>query len=486
MNNKITAQTQMKYYGWRMGIVFSLFLALLLGDAYLANRSTQWLAEAEERRIHTWEVRVTLRDTQIQFEKSISAGRGYVLLDDASNIQTMETAQKAMKRDIDNLNMLVADNPRQLENIKKLRVIVEDEVRVVAEAVSRKLKLGGLWKADKSRAFTMRALSSKNYTTALLACLGDMETEESNLSHSRHLEAKAYERQTRLTIFGAAGIACAALIATFILAYLMLRERFRGETVMRQANTDLEVRVGDRTASLQQANEHLKMANNELEAFSYTVSHDLRAPLRHMVGFADLLEKKSGNMLDESGKRYLGLIKEAGLRAGRLIDDLLTFSRMSRAELRHSLIPMQEIVDRICGELDDEYPAHKIHWEVTPLPNVCGDPVLANQVWRNLLDNAVKYSSKQEISQIKVGYHKTANELEFFVKDNGVGFDMAHAEKLFGVFQRLHETEDFEGTGIGLVSVRRIIVRHGGRTWAESKPGHGATFYFSLPLDRLG
>ena len=286
-------QTQMKYYVWRMGIVFSLFLALLLGDAYLANRSTQGLTEAQERVAHTWEVRVKLRDTQIQFEKSISAGRGYVLLDDVSNIQTMENAQEAMQTDIDTLNTLVKDNVQQLGNIKKLRVIVEDEVRVVAEAVSHKLKLGELWKADKSRAFTMRALSSKNYTTALLACLSDMEQVESRLSLARHTEAKSFERQTRLTIFGAAGIACAALVATFILAYLMLRERFRGESVMRLANTELEVRVGDRTESLQMANEHLQMANNELEAFSYTVSHDLRAPLRHMVGFADLLEQKS-------------------------------------------------------------------------------------------------------------------------------------------------------------------------------------------------
>ena len=149
-------QTQMKYYGWRMGIVFSLFLALLIGDAYLANRSTQGLTEAQELIAHSWEVRVKLRDTQIQFEKSISAGRGYVLLDDVSNIQTMEVAQKAMKADIDNLSTLVRDNKLQLGNIKKLRVIVEDEVRVVAEAVSRKQKLGDLWKADKSRAFTMR------------------------------------------------------------------------------------------------------------------------------------------------------------------------------------------------------------------------------------------------------------------------------------------------------------------------------------------
>lgn len=449
-------QTQLKHYGWRMGIVFSLFLALLIGDAYLANRSTQGLTEAQERVAHTWEVRVKLRDTQIQFEKLISAGRG-------SNIVTMEVAQKAMETNIDALNTLVKDNAQQLGNIKKLLVIVEDEVHVVAEAVSHKQKLGELWKS------------------ALLACLSDMDREENRLSLAWHTEAKAFEHQTRLTIFGAAGIGCVALVATFILAYLMLRERFRGESVMRLANTELEVRVGDRTKSLQQANEHLQMANNELEAFSYTVSHDLRAPLRHMVGFADLLEQKSAGLLDESGQRYLNLIKEAGLRAGRLIDDLLTFSRMSRAELRHSLIPMQEIVDRICGELNDEHPAHQIHWDIMPLPNIWGDPVLANQVWRNLLDNAVKYSSKQEISQITVGYRKTDTELVFSVRDNGVGFDMSHAEKLFGVFQRLHETEDFEGTGIGLVTVRRIIVRHGGRTWAQSEPGHGATFYFSLP-----
>lgn len=476
----------MKRYGWQMGTAYSLFLTLLLVDAYLANRSTEGLTEAQERIAHTWEVRTTLRDTQAQFEKSISAGRGYVLLDDVTNIQTMEEAQQAMNQDIDRLNQLVVDNPRQLANIVKLRVIIEDQVRVVAEAVRHKQTLGVRWKADTARAFTTRAFSSKNYITALMASLNEMNEEEKKLSEARHREAKNYERQTRLTIFGAAGIACVALTATFTLAYLMLRERLRGEVVMRQANQALEVRVGERTASLQQANEHLQVANKELEAFSYTVSHDLRAPLRHMVGFANLLEKKSGLLLDEPAHRYLLLIKEAGLRAGRLIDDLLSFSRMSRAELSHSRVSMQDVVSRICAELEDEKPQQQIHFEVMPLPSILGDSILLNQVWHNLLENAVKYSSRQAISHIKVGYRKTAAELEFFVRDNGVGFDMAHAEKLFGVFQRLHETEDFEGTGIGLVTVRRIIVRHGGRTWAESQPGEGATFYFSLPLERLG
>ena len=184
------------------------------------------------------------------------------------------------------------------------------------------------------------------------------------------------------------------------------------------------------------------------------------------------------------GKRYLSLVKDAGRRAGTLVDDLLAFSRTSRAELKLSRLTMEQKVAKIRAELDIEHPGRKIAWEIGPLPEVWGDPALLRLVWRNLLENAVKYSSERDAIEIRVAARQTATEWEFSVKDNGVGFEMAHADKLFGVFQRLHDADAFEGTGIGLATVRRIVARHGGRTWAESAPDQGATIFFSLPLER--
>ncbi len=226
----------------------------------------------------------------------------------------------------------------------------------------------------------------------------------------------------------------------------------------------------------------LEAANKELEAFSYSVSHDLRAPLRHIDGFAGLLQRTSAPKLDEKERRYLSLITESAKRMGRLIDDLLEFSRMGRAELRRDTVGMAALVQTVLRDLEPDLQGRVIEWRIDPLPAVPGDASLLRQVWANLLANAVKYSRPRERAVIEVGCEPdTPNETIFFVRDNGVGFEMKYASHLFGVFQRLHRPEDFEGTGIGLANVRRIIARHGGRTWAEGQPDAGATIWFSLP-----
>ena len=234
--------------------------------------------------------------------------------------------------------------------------------------------------------------------------------------------------------------------------------------------------------NLQGQNERLELANRELESFSYSVSHDLRAPLRHIDGFSALLTKHAAGTLDERGQRYLTVIADSARRMGRLIDDLLTFSRMGRAqmeciELDHHQLVMGVIRD---GGFDRD---HRIEWHIAPLPPVRGDAAMLRQVWLNLIDNAVKYSSRAQPPRIEIGGgpHPPEHEQLFFIRDNGVGFDMKYAGKLFGVFQRLHSDAEFEGTGIGLANVRRIVTRHHGRIWAESSVGAGATFSFTLP-----
>jgi PAS domain S-box-containing protein len=232
---------------------------------------------------------------------------------------------------------------------------------------------------------------------------------------------------------------------------------------------------------VQAANQQLEAVNKELEAFSYSVSHDLRAPLRHIDGFAEMMQQ-TATTLDDSGKRYLSIISDAAKRMGALIDDLLVFSRMGRSEMRRSTVNLDELVAETRTELGRDLNGRNIQWEISSLPEVDGDRPMLKQVWVNLIANAVKYTGQRERAEIKIRCRQNpAGELEFSVADNGAGFDMQYAHKLFGVFQRLHLNEEFEGTGIGLANVRRIILRHGGKTWAEGKVDAGATFYFTLP-----
>ena len=226
--------------------------------------------------------------------------------------------------------------------------------------------------------------------------------------------------------------------------------------------------------------EKQEAANKELEAFSYSVSHDLRAPLRHIGGFVDLLIKNNSTQLDQAGIRYLNIISESSHEMGNLIDALLTFSRLSRTELQRTEINTNDMVKRVVKTFDEELVNRNVEINVSELPETMGDENLINQVWINLISNALKYSRNVEKAVIDIQGKAGNDKTIFQIKDNGAGFDMKYADKLFGVFQRLHKARDFEGIGIGLANVNRIVVRHGGTCWAESETGQGATFFFSL------
>jgi len=253
-----------------------------------------------------------------------------------------------------------------------------------------------------------------------------------------------------------------------------ITQRKRGEEEVLKLNQKL----GERTTELE-------AINKELEAFAYSISHDLRAPLRHVVGYAEMLEKNASGILDEKSRRYMATILESAKRMGMLIDDLLAFSRIGRTETRQTMVSLDQLVKEVRSEVSQETDARNIAWKVGSLPELYGDRSMLKLALVNLVSNAVKFTRTRTQPQIEIGCaERPSDGVVMFVKDNGVGFDMRYVNKLFGVFQRLHRADEFEGTGIGLATVQRIIHRHGGQVWAEGLVDQGATFFFSVPSQR--
>jgi signal transduction histidine kinase len=320
---------------------------------------------------------------------------------------------------------------------------------------------------------------------------------------------RARERQLRtntnvVVLVGAAGGVLFGILGALVFTQSITRRlSFATSNVLRLANNEplvpaaaaadeigvlkaATLRAGEllrqHEEALKQRVEQIEVVSRDLEAFSYSVSHDLRAPLRHVTGFASMLQKSAGPALSAEQRRYIQVIVDGAARMGLLIDDLLAFSRTSRTEMRREPVEMTALVRDVQAHLADDTNGRTIRWIVHPLPLVTGDAAMLRVVFDNLLSNAVKYTRPREEAEIEIGACPSPNgEAVLYVRDNGVGFDMQYEHKLFGVFQRLHSSDDFEGTGIGLATVRRIVARHGGRTWAEGRLAEGATFYVALP-----
>ena len=281
-------------------------------------------------------------------------------------------------------------------------------------------------------------------------------------------------------------VAWAAIVASFSAV------RRRIEDSLRQARDNLQGEVEQRrhreseirtlNQELARRAAELEATNTELESFAYSVSHDLRAPLRHVAGYSELLQRQASSLLDEKSRRYIRTILDSAKRMGNLIDDLLAFSRIGRAETRKTQVDLEQLVKEVVAEIGQDTKGRDIAWKIGALPVCYGDRSMLRLVVVNLVSNAVKFTRMRRPAEIEIGcVDRNKNEVEAFVRDNGAGFDMQYVNKLFGVFQRLHLPEEFEGTGIGLATVQRIIHRHGGKVRGEGAVDQGATFYISLP-----
>lgn len=426
-----------------------------------------------------------------------------------SNRLDGQGSQKQMEQSWQRLRRLTRDNAQQQLRLSSLEPVLNQFVTLMSRP--------GL--SDRA---TTRAASLLN---EIRRRVDDLEAEERALLNLRSQNVRdAAQRASRAWIAGTV-FSLILLVVVFRVLNTEVRQRRMIEEEINLLNQQLEQRVRERTRELEVANsqiksiyehlehrvvertEQLEAANKELEAFSYSVSHDLRAPLRALDGFSRILLEDYADQLDEDARDYLQIVRDNATQMGHLVDDLLAFSRLSRQTLETEDVDMALLVQRLMHEVRREAGERRVEFIVGALPPCKGDPALLKQVWLNLLFNAVKYSRTREVAVIEVGscdmrdmlsetifaaqaaaHHEvsstqnvaTVEHVVYFVRDNGVGFDMEYAHKLFGVFQRLHRAEDYEGTGVGLAIVQRIINRHGGRVWAKAEVHKGATFYFSM------
>jgi len=497
----------------KAGIAVSIPLLSLLASLVLFG-----YYETESRRAsllvhHTMQVQMQLEQVLQLLLDSETGARGYRITGRKRFLQPYELAGLQVPAALRQLDELVADHPNRVAATQRLRELVMDKIKVQKSIVE--------YPTDNGQQPSLEMFeNSKAQMDAVRKGIGENIAEESAILSEREAITTKLHHRTNLILVGMAilavlgGILATVLIATGIVRRIDRLEAnahrlVNGETLLKNpVGTDEIGRLArtmeetstilrERESALNEAynrEQHLRLeldqrlqetvsANKELEAFSYSVSHDLRAPLRHIAGFSQLL-LENGKEFDEKNKRYLNIIISSIRQMGSLIDDLLEFSRMGRAGMKSEKVDMNEMIVSLMDELSSEITGRNIRWEIDPLPAVKGDPAMIRLVLQNLMSNALKYTRGRDTTEIKITNVPggPASEANICVADNGVGFDMAFVGKLFGVFQRLHRADEFEGTGIGLANVRRIVGRHGGKVSARGTPGEGAEFCFSLPV----
>jgi signal transduction histidine kinase len=480
---------------YKCALVVALPVACLLFEIAWQTRVLSSLEDAQKWTNHTQEVELTAAKLERALLRIESNDRGYALTGSDQFLVSLAQDEQQVPALAEHLCRLVEDNPTQFARARSLLSLSESKLQVAGEVVSY-FSAHPLTRASATVVpeLQFRLLASKEHMDQFMEQSFTFTQEEERLLGVRmaRLQAERKLSQQVLFISLAGGLAIGFLVLLLFsstvarrLSLLEAESRriARGETMAQPASGNDEISALARALYSASVRIHeqvsgLEALNRDLESFSYSVSHDLRSPLRHIHGFSKILRSDFSAELPAEAQRYLSRIESGAERMGRLIDDLLNFSRIGRRELDRQPVPLLSIVEAIAEELKDG--SRKIEWRIQSLPTVQSDPGLIKQVFANLLGNAAKFTRTREHAVIEVGSRLMPEGAAIYVRDNGVGFDMKFADKLFGVFQRLHRMEDFEGTGVGLATVARIVRKHGGTVWAESAPDQGATFYFTL------
>lgn len=486
--------------------IATTILVLLMGMAY---RETGQQVRSSESVSHSRDVIAAIGDYSNGAKAASAAVTDYYKTANEADIPVLANAVANVHGALDHFRQLTTDNPTQQELATNLRADTDKAFDLIRHSMD--LRRQGTSGTEALAAITpeVRKVSldlNKTYT-AMLA-------EEDSLLKSRSdAQAVASRRAKRLELWG--GIVAFVLMgAALAIFWRESSVRLRAEHLLSQANTQLEKRVRDRTMEVQRMNDllrdenaervaaeeeirllnavleqrvmertaQLQASNQELEAFCYSVSHDLRAPLRHIDGFSKILLEDFAKDLNPEATHCLNRIQKSINNMGLLVDALLNLSRLTRKGMAPQRVSLGEMVNSARNEIQTDLVGRNVTWRIGALPIVQGDPSLLKQVFVNLMANAVKFTRHRESAVIEVFQIEGKDETTIQVRDNGVGFNMKYADKLFGVFQRLHTSEQFEGTGVGLATVQRIVHKHGGRVWAESVPEHGASFYFTLGI----
>lgn len=441
---------------------FGLVFAGIVVISTVSYRNTTVLIENSRLDTKSHELVQLLDAVGEALDAAESGHRRYLVTGDESYLTSYRAVVEQMPEYRQYLKGLTNERSEQQAYVSTLEQLIAKQLGAEAAAITQRERHG--YEAVRHLALSGAAKYELDGIQHLMA---ELDSAEQRAFHARVAQSAESTRHT-IALLGLGALLQLVLLAS---VYFLIHHDV---TERRRVATELENR-----------GELLQAANKELEAFSYSVSHDLRAPLRHIDGYAALLSKAAGDALNDKARRYLQTISDSAKQMGQLIDDLLVFSRMGRQDMLRTTVNLDQLVKTVVHDLRLDLHGRTISWTIPPLPDVLGDPAMLRQVFVNLISNALKFTATRPEARIEIGSSKRIpGEVELFVRDNGVGFDMQYVNKLFGVFQRLHRNDEFEGTGIGLANVRRIIHRHGGRTWAEGALDHGATFYFSLPVAR--
>lgn len=441
-----------------MLVGFSLVFVMVMAIGIVAYKTTATLIANTKLDAKSHRMIKGVDELLGMLEDAERAYRRFLVTGDQSYLDSQQASTELVPAYLMTFSDFSSAHPKQRDRVQQLEKQIQRLFDLERVGIAQRIKHG--YQGVRPLIFGKDANRELEAARVLMAAIAE---EENKILYAR-LEQSAEHTRWSVWLLGIATLLQFALLGS---VYLLIRH---------------DIAERERVAQeLTRRGELLEAANKELEAFSYSVSHDLRAPLRHIDGYVALLERAAGKDLNERASRYLSTISQSAKQMGQLIDDLLSFSRMGRAEMMSTTVDMNALMKDVLQRVQQDAQGRQIDWNVQNLPTVQGDPSMLRQVFVNLLTNAIKFTGTRSDTKIEIGAEPSSQgEAVLYVKDNGVGFDMKYVDKLFGVFQRLHRTDEFDGTGIGLANVRRIVHRHGGRTWAEGQPDHGATFYVAL------